>query len=241
MSSVRVVLAGAGGRMGRMLAPALAAAQGLQLVGTLARGDEAAAVLERTRPDVLLDFTLAEASRQLAPLAAARGISPVVGTSGLHEADVAALREACERAGVGGLLVPNFSVGAVLQMKHAEELARVLPLAALRETHHPGKRDKPSGTALATLRRIEAAGGGHIEIESVRREGALAEQEVVFAGEGERVELRHVVTDRRAYLPGVLLALRRVRGLRGLHVGLEAVLAQSLSRPESGASDERPA
>jgi len=224
VSALRVVVAGAQGRMGRTIVPGLAAAEGLQLVGTLVRGTDAAALLADARPDVLLDFTLAEVSRQLAPLAAARGISPVVGTSGLLPADVEALRAACARAGIGGLLVPNFSVGAVLQMKHAEELARVLPLAGLRETHHPGKKDKPSGTALATLRRIEAAGGGHVEIESVRREGALAEQDVVFAGEGERVELRHVVTDRRAYLPGVLLAVRRVRSLRGLHVGLEAML-----------------
>jgi 4-hydroxy-tetrahydrodipicolinate reductase len=224
VSALRVVLAGAQGRMGRAIVPGLIAAEDLELVGTLVRGSDAAALFAEARPDVLVDFTLAEASRQLAPLAAERGISPVVGTSGLQPADVEALRAACARAGIGGLLVPNFSVGAVLQMKHAEELARVLPLAALRETHHPGKKDKPSGTALATLRRIEAAGGGRVEIESVRREGALAEQDVVFAGDGERVELRHVVTDRRAYLPGVLLAVRRVRGLRGLHVGLEAVL-----------------
>lgn len=224
MSALRVVVAGAGGRMGQIVTPGLQAAEGLQLAGTIERGDDAAAVLAASHADVLVDFTLAEASRVIAPLAAARGISPVVGTSGLTEADVAALRAACERAGIGGLLVPNFSIGAVLQMKHAEELARVLPLAALRETHHPGKKDKPSGTALATLRRIERAGGGHVEIESVRREGALAEQDVVFGGEGERVELRHVVSDRRAYLAGVLLAVKRVRGLRGLHVGLEAVL-----------------
>jgi 4-hydroxy-tetrahydrodipicolinate reductase len=224
VSTLRVVVAGAQGRMGRIVVPGLAAAEGVELVATLVRGTDAAALFAAARPDVLVDFTLADVSRQLAPLAAQRGISPVVGTSGLLPADVEALREACARAGIGGLLVPNFSVGAVLQMKHAEELARVLPLAALRETHHPGKKDKPSGTALATLRRIEAAGGGRVEIESVRREGALAEQDVVFAGEGERVELRHVVTDRRAYLPGVLLAVRRVRGLRGLHVGLEAVL-----------------
>ena len=224
MSVLRVVVAGAQGRMGRIVAPGLAAAKDLQLVGTLVRSTDAAALLAETLPDVLVDFTLADVSRQLAPLAAERGISPVVGTSGLLPADIEALREACARAGIGGLLVPNFSVGAVLQMKHAEELARVLPLAALRETHHPGKKDKPSGTALATLRRIEAAGGGRVEIESVRREGALAEQDVVFASEGERVELRHVVSDRRAYLPGVLLAVRRVRSLRGLHVGLESVL-----------------
>ena len=222
---LRVVVAGAAGRMGRLVVPFLAAADGIELAGTLVRGSDASAVLELARPDVLVDFTLAATSRELAPLAAERGISPVVGTSGLSDADVAALRGACERAGVGGLLVPNFSVGAVLQMRQAEELARHFRLAALREVHHPGKKDSPSGTALATSKRIEAAGGGRVEIESARREGALAEQEVSFRGEGEDVVLRHVVHDRRAYLPGVLLAVRRVRALRGLHVGLDGLLA----------------
>jgi 4-hydroxy-tetrahydrodipicolinate reductase len=210
--------------MGRLVVPFLAAADGLELVGTLVRGSDAAAVLEQARPDVLVDFSLAEASRGLSPLAAERGISPVVGTSGLSDADVAALRRACEASGVGGLLVPNFSVGAVLQMRHAAELAAVLRLVSLSEVHHPGKKDRPSGTALATARRVEQAGGGRVEIRSERREGALAEQELVFGGEGEEVVLRHVVHDRRAYLPGVLLAVRRVRALRGLHVGLEELL-----------------
>ena len=222
---LRVVVAGAAGRMGRLVAPFLAAAEGLQLAGTLEHGSDAAAELARARPDVLVDFSLAPATRELAPLAIERGISPVIGTSGLSEADVAALRAACARHHVGGLLVPNFSVGAVLQMRHAAELARHLRLAALREVHHPGKKDSPSGTALATLRRIREAGGGEVAIESERREGALAEQEVLFAGEGEEVALRHVVRDRRAYLPGVLLAVRRVRGLEGLHVGLDGLLA----------------
>jgi 4-hydroxy-tetrahydrodipicolinate reductase len=221
---LRVVVAGAAGRMGRLVVPFLSASDGVEVVGTLVRGSDAAAVLELARPDVLVDFSLADASRELGPLAAERGISPVVGTSGLSAADVEVLRRACAQSGAGGLLVPNFSPGAVLQMKHAAELAAVLPLVALRETHHPGKKDRPSGTALATLRRIEAAGGRHVEIESVRREGALAEQEVRFASDGEEVVLQHVVRDRRAYLPGVLLAVRRVRELRGLHVGLEALL-----------------
>lgn len=224
-TALRVVVSGAAGRMGRLVVPWLAAAQDVELCGTLVRGSDAAAVLELARPDVLVDFTVAASARELLPLAAERGISPVSGTSGLTEADVAALREACARAGVGGLLVPNFSVGAVLQMRHAEELARHLRLAALRETHHPGKKDRPSGTALATLRRIEAAGGGRVEIESERREGAVAEQDVGFASPGEEVLLRHVVRDRRAYLPGVLLAVRRVRTLHGLQLGLDGLLA----------------
>jgi len=224
MSTIRVVVAGAAGRMGRIVVPFLSAAEGVEVAGTLVRGSDAAAVISLARPDVLVDFTLADASRELCVLAAERGVRPVVGTSGLRDADVAALRSACERAGIGGLLVPNFSVGAVLQMRACAEAAGHMKLAALHEVHHPGKKDSPSGTALATLRRIREAGGGEVAIRSERREGALAEQEVTFAGEGEELGLRHVVSDRRAYLPGVLLAVRRVRELRGLHVGLDALL-----------------
>ena len=231
---IRVVVAGAAGRMGRLTVTTLRAEADVELAGTLVRGSDAAAVLALARPDVLVDFTLAAASREISLLAAERGISPVIGTSGLRDEDVARIAEACRRSGTGGLLVPNFSVGAVLQMRLAEEVARHLPCAGIHEVHHPQKKDSPSGTALATARRIRAAaaqaagaGGGaaDVPIRSERREGALAEQEVAFEQPGERLVLGHVVTDRQAYMPGLLLAVRSVRSLHGLHVGLDALLA----------------
>lgn len=221
---IRVVVAGAAGRMGSLVVPALAAAEGLELAGTLVRGSDAAAIFELCRPDVLLDFTVAAASRELGPLAGERGICPVIGTSGLTPADVAALGAACRHGGVGGLVVPNFSIGAVLQMRFAEQAAARLPCAGIRETHHPGKKDSPSGTALATAHRIEAACGRAPPIESQRREGLVALQEIDYSQPGERLSLVHEVTDRRAYLPGILLAVRSVRGLRELVVGLDALL-----------------
>jgi 4-hydroxy-tetrahydrodipicolinate reductase len=221
---IRVVVAGAAGRMGSLVVPALSQAEGIELAGTLVRGSDAVAIFELCRPDVLVDFTIAESSRELGLVAAERGICPIIGTSGLTPADISALREACRHGGVGGLVVPNFSIGAVLQMRFAEQAAARLPCAGLRETHHPGKKDSPSGTALATARRIEGASGVLPPIESQRREGLVALQEVSFAQPGERLELVHEVTDRRAYLPGVLLAVRAVRGLRELAVGLDALL-----------------
>jgi 4-hydroxy-tetrahydrodipicolinate reductase len=220
----RVVLAGASGRMGRVILPAVRTAAGLEIVGTLVRGSDAPAVFSLAQPDVLLDFTCAEASRELGPLAAERGISPVIGTSGLDPADVKALSEACLRARIGGLLVPNFSIGAVLQMRAAEAAARHLPPTEVRERHHPGKRDSPSETARATAARIDAASGGSVPIESERQEGLVAEQDVRFEQPGESLLLRHVVTDRRAYLPGILLALRAVQSLQGLHQGLDQLV-----------------
>lgn len=220
----RVLIAGATGRMGHVILPALRAAADVEIVGTLVRGSDAPAVLGLAKPDVLLDFTCAEASRELGLLAAERGISPVIGTSGLAEADVHSLRTACQRTKVGGLLVPNFSIGAVLQMRSAEAAARHLPPVVVRERHHPGKRDAPSGTARATAARIDKVTSGSVPIESERRDGVVAEQDVVFEQPGERLVLSHLVTDRRAYLPGILLAVRSVRDLVGLHVGLDALI-----------------
>ncbi len=226
---IRVVVAGVAGRMGRLALATLQSAEGIEVCGTLVRGSDAPAVFELVRPDVLLDFTLAPASRELGPLAAERGISPVIGTSGLSAEDVGALRAACDRGHVGGLLVPNFSVGAVLQMRLSAEVARHMPCVGIHEVHHVGKRDAPSGTARATAAALAAAGGASSEMQvpitSERRDDALAEQTVRFEQAGESLELVHKVTDRSAYMPGVLLAVRRVRALSGLHVGLEGLLA----------------
>jgi len=226
---IRVVVAGATGRMGRLALATLQAAGDMEVCGTLVRGCDAAAILELARPDVLVDFTLAPASRELGPLAAERGISPVIGTSGLSPADVDLLREACEHRKVGGLLVPNFSVGAVLQMRLAADIARHMPCLGIHEAHHVGKRDSPSGTARATAAAIAAVTGTTpdrpVPITSERRPDALAEQTVSYAQPGESLELVHKVTDRSAYMPGLMLAVRRVRALRGLHVGLDGLLA----------------
>jgi 4-hydroxy-tetrahydrodipicolinate reductase len=189
------------------------------------RGSDASAIFEMCRPDVLVDFTIAEASRELAPMAAERGISPIVGVSGLLPEDVERLREACEHGHVGGLLVPNFSVGAVLQMRLAAEIAAYLTCEGIHETHHPAKKDSPSGTALATARRLKERTGRDVPIQSTRRDGVVAEQELTFAQAGESMLLAHRVTDRRAYMPGLLLAVRAVRGLRHLVVGLDGLLA----------------
>jgi len=110
-------------------------------------------------------------------------------------------------------------------MRLAAEVAAHLPCTLIHETHHPGKKDKPSGTALATQRRIEAACGRRVPIESERRDGTVARQEIRYEQPGESFQLLHEVTDRRAYLPGVLLAVRSVRGLTGLSVGLDGLLA----------------
>ena len=221
---IRVVVSGAAGRMGALCCDALERAPDLELCGRLVRGDDPAAVLDGSSPDVLLDFTLADASPALVAAAVERGIAPVIGTSGWPAAAVTALGAACAARDLGALLVPNFSVGAVLQMRFAAQAARWLACTGISETHHTGKRDAPSGTARATAEAIAKAGGPVPEITSARRDGLVAEQVVGFEAEGERLELLHHVGDRRAYLPGVLLAVRGVRDLDGLSVGLDVLL-----------------
>ncbi len=240
---LRIAVSGAQGRMGAAVCRALEDCDDLALVARLDSGSDAAAEFSRTAPDVLVDFTIAAASRRLGPLAASLGIAPVIGTSGLTDDDQRALRDACRQGEVGGLVVPNFSVGAVLQMRFAEEAARWLACDEVREVHHTGKRDSPSGTARATARRVAraadsrlggsaATGDGRedaaivIPILSERRDGLVARQDVHFSAPGEWLQLVHQVDDRSAYLPGVLLAVRRVGQLDGLHLGLEAVLGR---------------
>ena len=226
----RVVVAGAAGRLGQVAARAVAGAEDLELAATLRRGEDPAAVLADVHADVLLDVSLAEATRVLGPVAARAGLALVIGTSALTADDREDLDTACRAGGVPGLLVPNFSIGAVLQMRFARDAARWLPCEVIREVHHAEKRDSPSGTARVTAAEIAAASGGAPPpIESARRPDALAEQRVVFAGPHESLTLDHAVEDRAAYAPGLLLAVRRVATLPvGLTVGLDAVLDTSL-------------
>lgn len=230
-----VVVAGARGRLGSLVVEAIRATSDLRVAATLARGDDADGILRGSGADVLVDLTVAEASRVIVPLAAAAGISPVVGTSGLGADDERRFAEACQAAGVGGLLVPNFSLGAVLQMEACAAAAPWLACTAIHEIHHPAKRDAPSGTSRATAARIGAAGGTSPPITSERRVGAVAEQRVEFCGVGERLVLLHEVVDRQAYLPGVLLAIRRVRQLGRFARGLDAILDWPDRRSRGGA------
>ena len=234
--TVRVVVAGAAGRMGTLAAAAIDSAEDLVLAGTLVRGDDPGAVLAHAAAQVLVDVSVASASRILVPLAARAGLAPIVGTSGLDDDDLRHFAQACDDGGVGGLVVPNFSIGAVLQMRAAVEAAGHLHCSGIHEVHHPAKRDSPSGTARATAARIASAAGQAPPITSERRAGVLALQTVSFGNAFERLELHHEVSDRRAYVPGLLLAVRRVGTLEGLALGLEAIL----SWPREERSDHGP-
>jgi 4-hydroxy-tetrahydrodipicolinate reductase len=202
---VRVVLFGRGGKIGRVLAPALEAA-GHELV-------------DLAEADVMVDFTAPEAVERNVRSALERGIPCVVGTSGWDPERLGTL--AAER-GLQLFVAPNFAIGAVVMMRLAAEAARFLARAEIVELHAEAKKDAPSGTAKATAALLP----GEPPIHSVRLPGLVAHQEVLFGDEGQLLTIRHDAYSREAYVRGVLLALERLSSLpAGLTIGLDALLA----------------
>jgi 4-hydroxy-tetrahydrodipicolinate reductase len=206
---------------------------------------EVDALLRETRPDVVVDFTLPDVALPIARAALRAGVATVVGTSGLGEAQCHELGALAEAAGVGVAVVPNFAVGAVLLIHFARLASRYFGAAEIVELHHDGKADAPSGTALATAEAMTRARGeafaadrttnhtlagvrggdaAGVRIHSVRLPGLVGHQEVLFGGPGQLLTLRHDVTSREAYVPGVLLAVRAIREHRGLVYGLDRLL-----------------
>jgi 4-hydroxy-tetrahydrodipicolinate reductase len=205
---VKVALFGAGGKVGSVLASALEAG-GHEIVDGRDGVEGCDAAVDFTRPDAVAG----NVERCLAA-----GVPVVIGTTGF-DADRVAV--SAREAGVPCFHAPNFSVGATLMMRFAEEAARSFPRAEIVELHHEAKRDAPSGTAKATAARM----GTDPPIHSIRLPGLVAHQEVVFGGPGETLTIRHDTTSREAFVPGVLLALEKVRELPpGLTVGLESLI-----------------
>jgi 4-hydroxy-tetrahydrodipicolinate reductase len=209
---VRIALFGAGGKVGGVLRPALEAAG--HEVTAIGRGDEAA--LEGN--DAAIDFTSSDAVEANVRAALEQDVPCVVGTTGWDPGPAGAL--AAER-GLQLFVAPNFAVGAVLMMRLAVEAAKFLPEAEIVELHGEGKKDAPSGTARATAELLP----GEPPIHSVRLPGLVAHQEVLLGGEGQLLTIRHDAYSREAYVPGVLLALERLRSLPpGLTLGLATLL-----------------
>jgi 4-hydroxy-tetrahydrodipicolinate reductase len=209
---VKVALFGYRGKVGSALVPALENAG--HEVRRIGRGD----TVELAGLDAAVDFTTPEAAEANVGAALEQGVPCVVGTTGW---DPAPLGEVAAGQGVPLFVAPNFALGAVLMMRFAEEAARHLPRAEIVELHHETKRDAPSGTAKATAARLP----GEPPIHSVRLPGLVAHQEVLLAGQGQLLTIRHDTFSREAFAPGVLLALQRLPDLpAGLTIGLEALL-----------------
>jgi 4-hydroxy-tetrahydrodipicolinate reductase len=222
---IRVVASGAAGRMGEAVCEAVEGAEGMELA---ARADPALGVAlidVLGEADVVVDFTTPQVALDNARACLEAGVHAVVGTTGF---DLEAARNAAEAApdGANCFVAPNFAIGAVLLMEAAQLAARHMPECEIVELHHDKKLDAPSGTAVRTAELIGEAGGNvHEPIHSVRLPGLVAHQEVVFGGEGQTLTIRHDSIDRRSFMPGVLLAVRKVADLpERFTVGLERLL-----------------
>ncbi|MGI9081280.1 MAG: 4-hydroxy-tetrahydrodipicolinate reductase [Thermoleophilaceae bacterium] len=217
---IRVGVSGAAGRMGETVCKAVEGAEDMELT---ARADPAldtalADVLDRV--EVVVDFSRPDTALENARACLEAGVHCVMGTTG---------PDFSELQGVGRanlFVAPNFAVGAVLMMEAAKLAAPHMPECEIIELHHDGKLDAPSGTAARTALLVEEAGGNvHDPIHSVRLPGLVAHQEVIFGGTGQTLSIRHDSTARESFMPGVLLAVRRVGGLESSPVvGLEHLL-----------------
>ena len=220
---LRVVISGATGAVGRALVPAVQAEPDLELAARAAPslGTSLADVLATAAADVAVDFTAPAAAAAAWEAATAAGVPLVTGTTGLTPDERERLGAKARQAGVPILFAPSFAIGAVLMMRFAEQARPHMDAVEIVELHADTKRDAPSGTALATAARL----GGDVPIHSIRLPGLVAHQEVILGARGQTLSLRHDTTSREAFVPGILLAVRRVGDLEpGLTTGLEALL-----------------
>jgi 4-hydroxy-tetrahydrodipicolinate reductase len=224
---IRVAVSGAAGRMGATVCGAVYETADMELVE---RADPALGVtlehaLVQCKPDVVVDFTVPDTVFQNTRLCLEHGTHVVVGTTGLSSDEVEQLRADAARSAGNCLIAPNFAIGAVLMMEAAKLIAPHMPDCEIIELHHEAKLDAPSGTAKRTADLISEAGGrADPPIHSVRLPGLVASQEVIFGGLGQTLSVRHDSISRESFMPGVLLAVRKVPEVDGLVVGLENVI-----------------
>ena len=259
-SPIRVVVHGAAGRVGAEAVRAISGAQDMALTAAVDRIPQADVpplpdgvpyytdvrhALEHATPDVIVDFSVASASLPMLPIAIGAGARPVIGTTGFSDEQIDYIDGLCREHKLGGVLAPNFAIGAVLLAKLAAMAAPYFDYADIAEEHHEAKIDAPSGTALGLARALHEAhperfsrkaaereplagtrGGDYegITVHSSRMPGRMAHHQVTFGGPGQTLTLRHDTIDRQCYMPGVLLAVRKVGELEGLTVGLDKLM-----------------
>lgn len=241
----RVIVNGANGKMGSLACDTLNQHNQFELVAQLGKNDNLAQAIDDTKADVVVELTTADCVYANSLTIINHGARPVIGSSGLLESQIKELSTRCETNQLGGIIVPNFSISAVLMMMFAAKASVYLSEVEIIETHHQQKLDAPSGTALKTAQMIAQARKNpknklllkelvpgargacvdEINIHSLRLPGVLARQEVIFGNLGETLSITHDSTDRACFMPGVILACQQVLKLNTLVYGLEHILA----------------
>jgi 4-hydroxy-tetrahydrodipicolinate reductase len=243
--TIRILINGAHGRMGNLATQTILANSDFTLVGQLGRQDNLADAIKKLKADIVVDLTTAESVFKNTKIIIESGVRPIIGTSGLLGDQVSQLQKLCSEKKLGGVIAPNFSIGAVLMMKYSQEIAKYYPDVEIIEMHHNGKLDSPSGTAIRTAELISTAsnkitrslqntretipgarGALHhnIPIHAIRLPGLVAHQQIIFGGIGETLTLRHDSIDRQCFMPGIVLACKKVMSLNELVYGLEHLL-----------------
>lgn len=242
--ATRVIVNGAKGKMGTLACETISNHPDFELVGSLTRQDNLCLAITDTKAQIVIDLTRADCVYENSLTIIESGAHPVIGTSGLLEPQIKTLKRLCDEQKLGGIIVPNFSISAVLMMRFAAEAARWLSEVEIIEAHHQQKFDAPSGTAMKTAEMIAetrgvnknamtsheivpgARGGFHhgVSIHSLRLPGVLARQQVIFGNSGETLTITHDSIDRVSFMPGVILACQQVQQLDSLYYGLEHLL-----------------
>ena len=244
MSTIKVIVNGARGQMGMEAVKAISKDINLELVGETDIGDDLSAIIQDKQAQVVVDFTVAHVVYENTLKIIENGVCPVIGTTGLLQEQVRELQQRCVNQSLGGIIAPNFAIGAVLMMKFAKEAAQYLPNVEIVELHHDRKVDSPSGTALKTSQMIaqgrtvvpssieekeifvgaRGAQSEKVRIHSIRLPGLVAHQEVIFGGNMETLTIRHDSIHRESFMPGVCLSCKKVVELQELIYGLENLL-----------------
>jgi 4-hydroxy-tetrahydrodipicolinate reductase len=241
---LRVIINGANGQMGQEVVKAIEKEADFELVGKLTRKDHLATVIKETAANIVIDFTNANVAFENCATIIENNVHPVVGTTGFLPEQIAILKERCTQQKLGAVIAPNFSIGAILLMRSSMQIAHYFPHVEIIEFHHNRKVDAPSGTAIKTAEMIatakaatqplvnekellsgaRGASKNDIHIHSVRLPGLVAHEEVIFGDVGQTLTLRHDTYHREAFMPGVILACRKVSQLNTLVYGLENLL-----------------
>lgn len=259
---LKVIVVGAGGRMGREVVKLVLQDEELELAAAVNRSragedagrlvglepcgvlvtDQLEDALRDSNADVMVDFTTPQYAYEHTSLAISYGVRPVMGTTGFTPEQIQDLDKQCQDKGIGGLIAPNFSIGAILMMKFAAQAAKYMPNLEIIEYHGDQKLDAPSGTAIKTaemiaenreeLRQgnpneeetIEGSRGGYyngFRIHSVRLPGVFAQQEVIFGDFGQTLKIRHDSYERAGYMPGVKIGVQKVMEYTGMIYGFD--------------------